>query len=77
MCNFYMMYRYDPRQGLSTDACSMVEMRDDLYPGYTDEPLPPEPEMNMKRSAEGTYSVVCNFYSTSVTLAYLIPVLLA
>ena len=56
MCNFYMMYYYDPAEGHSTDSCGMVELQADKYPSETNVPLDHEAaeEMNMKRYIEGT-----------------------
>ncbi|XP_028399075.1 peptidyl-glycine alpha-amidating monooxygenase-like [Dendronephthya gigantea] len=51
MCNFYMMYWYDPAEGRSTDACTLPnpEISDGDYPKDTNVPLPEEKKMEMKR----------------------------
>ena len=53
MCNFYMMYWYDPAEGLSTDACAFTAFPSSDYPPDTDTPLPPEKKMEMKRELNG------------------------
>lgn len=54
MCNFYMMYYYDPAKGKSTDSCGRVQLSADEYPSETNIPLEPAKAMNMKRDTEGT-----------------------
>ncbi|CAB3983869.1 peptidyl-glycine alpha-amidating monooxygenase isoform X2 [Paramuricea clavata] len=49
MCNFYMMYWFDPAEGLSTDACAYTAFQSADYPAETDEPLTAERKMEMKR----------------------------
>ena len=53
MCNFYMMYWYDPAEGVSTDACAFYSFQSSDYPPETDEPLPAEKKMEMKREMNG------------------------
>jgi hypothetical protein len=53
MCNFYMMYWYDPAVGRSTDACAYTAFQSADYPAETDEPLTAERKMEMKRQLNG------------------------
>ena len=56
MCNFYMMYWYDPKQndmGASSieDSWVMLNENDLHYPADSDVPLPDNgPKMEMKRN---------------------------
>ena len=44
MCNFYMMYWYDPKQGKGAsnlrDLCQLLDPNDLDYPADSDVPLP-------------------------------------
>ena len=53
MCNFYLMYWYDPGEGKSTDDCAYKEFQTSDYPPETDDPLPKEKKMEMKREMNG------------------------
>ena len=53
MCNFYMMYWYDPAEGRSSDACLPAMFRSSDYPADTDEPLAAKTEMKMRREMDG------------------------
>lgn len=59
MCNFYIMYWYDPAMGQPTDACTYVQYKSSDYPSDTDEPFLPKTEMDMKL----TKSKLLVFYS--------------
>ena len=61
MCNFYMMYWYDPKQndmmqgGTVENSCEMLNENDlkQQYPADSDVPLPNNgPKMEMKRNLE-------------------------
>ena len=53
MCNFYMMYWYDPAKGRSSDACEPMLFQTSDYPAETDEPLTTKKTMKMKRERDG------------------------
>ena len=53
MCNFYMMYWYDPAEGRSSDACLPAMFRSSDYPAETDEPLAAKTEMKIRREMDG------------------------
>ena len=65
MCNFYMMFYYDPSKSVNADpaACGIIN-EDDLrasFPPDADKPLPGGhgEEMHMKRDLDGT--AISNF----------------
>lgn len=52
MCNFYLMYWYDPAEGVSSDACEFVTFKSSDYPPGTDEPLHVKQKMDLKRDMD-------------------------
>lgn len=67
MCNFYMMYWYDPKEGRGSvdNSCEML-FEDKLeYPTDSDVPLPGSgPKMEMKRTLEdGTFTCLFSLSS--------------
>ena len=61
MCNFYMMYWYDPKDNngrIGENSCSYMNEDELKYPPDSDVPLPGSgPKMEMKRNLEdGTHN---------------------
>ncbi|KAL9986000.1 hypothetical protein ACROYT_G000053 [Oculina patagonica] len=74
MCNFYMMYWYDPKENdfrrSVEDSCGFIDQSKLQYPWDSDVPLPGSgPKMEMKRTLEdGPCEPYCNDEKSSLLL---------
>ena len=80
MCNFYMMYWYDPQEsglgvGIPESACSIVNEKALYFPYDSDVPLPGSgPKMEMKRHlVEGKIDPISICYCNALFAPYYMP----